>query len=393
MGMVHVIYALSSTGAVLFFAAGYIARLAKTAPLLDETPKPEEGSTRYLEKQIATLRDEVTRQGTEHERLVREAETVRNQSKTDQAELAQCRLQLEARKHEAPATNPQDVLRVEELQNHLAKADQDLHAANDRATALAQDLENGRNALTIQQAERDALHAQVITLREDKNALEARVTELEALDEDGRSRLADDDGTRKDAAEQIRDLQTRLTSAEHKALELESLREVLAGYVEELDELRAMRNALVHDKPLDNEAKAPSVQEQALGVRIPETSLNTRLERELGAFIGGNGIQSVVVADGQGFVVASAGNDNLNEGLAAVSALAFDLSRRLSNFVSLGDIRYMRATDSNGLELWSRFTGTAEEPVIVSTLASGAKPSDPLDSALIQFSSADSAPR
>jgi long-subunit acyl-CoA synthetase (AMP-forming) len=80
------------------------------------------------------------------------------------------------------------------------------------------------------------------------------------------------------------------------------------------------------------------------------------------------GSRTAVLADRQGFVVATSGEQELQERLAAFSALLDDVAHRAESLLPLGAVEWVRLVAKNRMEIACRRFGCGEEPLTLCTI-------------------------
>ncbi len=166
----------------------------------------------------------------------------------------------------------------------------------------------------------------------------------------------------------------RLQELLHDRAELAPLRAQAADAAELAQEVEYLRR---REKDLEAQLYAAgayaSREIMALSGELPLITPVTDLETNLTGLVGQGGARTAVLADGQGFLIASAGESVAEEGLAAFAAVAGDMVTRARQLLPLADIESVRVTDANRMVLTCHLFSSAGEPMGVATLG----PADP----------------
>jgi hypothetical protein len=116
-----------------------------------------------------------------------------------------------------------------------------------------------------------------------------------------------------------------------------------------------------------------------LSGELPVVAPGTDLETNLDGLVSKGGPRTAVLADAQGFLIASAGESVTQEGLAAFAAVAGELVARARMLLPLADIEAIKVTDANRMVLSCHLFTSAGEGLGVATLGPGEPP--PADTA------------
>jgi hypothetical protein len=109
----------------------------------------------------------------------------------------------------------------------------------------------------------------------------------------------------------------------------------------------------------------------AVSGELPVVAPSSDLETNLSALVGEGGPRTAVLADVQGFLIASAGESVAEDGLAAFAAVASDLVARARALLPLADVNSVRVTDANRMVLDCHLFASAGESLGVATLGPG----------------------
>jgi len=219
-------------------------------------------------------------------------------------------------------------------------------------------------------------------------AAQAKLAELGRTLEENR-RLRDEAAELHQHQEASSELE-RLTVA-HKQLRLDA--ELMAR---RLQELMQDRNELVSLRA--QAAEAASLVEEVAYLRRREKDLEAQLyangmyasrempaisgellaqnpvsnmETNLHSLVGAGGPRTAVLADAQGFLIASAGESGAQEGLAAFAAVAGEMVSRARMLLPLADVDSVRVIDHNKIVLTCHLFDSAGEGLGVATLGPG----------------------
>jgi cell division protein FtsB len=252
-----------------------------------------------------------------------------------------------------------------------------------RAKALGEELEAQRAVTRELRGQLQVASAQLSDLerlRADNSALRDEVSEL---------RQCKDDSA---ALAQLR--------SEHRLLRLDW--ELSARRVTELsaerEELIALRGNADQVRILDQEVTELRRRERALEAQIyglgqtPETEARRSIaplaaatgtraaEIEAGiAPLVAAGQRTVVLADHQGFAIATGGELEAQDGLAAFSAVAGDVARSAETLLPVGSVQWVWVIDKNRTQVSCRFFDCGSDSFTLSTLGQAALSIDEFD--------------
>ncbi len=102
-------------------------------------------------------------------------------------------------------------------------------------------------------------------------------------------------------------------------------------------------------------------------VQTPMSDMETNLD----SLVGEGGPRTAVLADAQGFLIASAGRSEAEEGLAAFAAVAGEMVARARMLLPLAEVDSVRVVDRNRMVLTCRLFESAGEGLGLSTLGPG----------------------
>lgn len=219
-------------------------------------------------------------------------------------------------------------------------------------------------------------------------AAQAKLSELERILEENR-RLRDEAADLRLHGEEVVELE-KLTT-EHKRLRLDAelmarrLRDLLQDQAE-LADLRARAQDMA---ALGEEVEYLRRREKDLEARLYASgrltrdnlpamtgvqalhTVGTNMEASLHTLVRPDSARTAVLADVQGFLIASAGEPQPQEGLAAFAAIASDMVARTRMLLPLADVSSVRVSDTNQIVLSCRLFSTAEQGLGVATLGPG----------------------
>lgn len=224
-------------------------------------------------------------------------------------------------------------------------------------------------------------------------AAQAKLAELEQVIEENR-RLRDEVAELKTHQEASGELE-RLTAA-HKQLRLDA--ELMARRLDELTrdqaELAPLRAQAADAAALQQEVEYLRRREKDLEAQLyasgyfasremPAVSGElcvqtpvTDMETSLDALLVQGGPRTAVLADGQGFLIAGAGESMAQEGLAAFAGVAGDLVARARMLLPLADVDSIRLTDANRMVLSCHLFDSDGQSLEIATLGPGEPPAE-----------------
>jgi hypothetical protein len=164
----------------------------------------------------------------------------------------------------------------------------------------------------------------------------------------------------------------RLQELLHDQAELVPLRAQAAEAVSLAEEVEYLRR---REKDLEAQLYASgsysSREMPALSGELSAAAPVTDLETNLSALVGDGGPRTAVLADAQGFLIASAGESVAEEGLAAFAAVAGEMVARARMLLPLADVDSVRVTDANRMVLTCHLFASAGEGLGIATLGPG----------------------
>jgi hypothetical protein len=219
-------------------------------------------------------------------------------------------------------------------------------------------------------------------------AAQAKLSELERILEENR-KLRDEAADLRLHGEAALELE-KLTG-EHKRLRLDAelMARRLRDLLQDQSELADLRARAQDMAALGEEVEYLRRREKDLEARLYASGRLTRddlpamtgvqalhtvgtdMEASLHALIGPDGARTAVLADVQGFLIASAGQTQPQEGLAAFAAIASDMVARTRMLLPLADVSAVRISDTNHIVLSCRLFTTGGQGLGVATLGSG----------------------
>jgi hypothetical protein len=164
----------------------------------------------------------------------------------------------------------------------------------------------------------------------------------------------------------------RLAELMHERAELVPLRAQAAETAALAQEVEYLRR---REKDLEAQLYASgsfaSREMPALTGEVPVVIPGSDLETNLNALVGKGGPRTAVLADTQGFLIASAGESVAQEGLAAYAAVAGEMVSRARMLLPLADIDSVRVVDTNRMVLTCHLFTSAGTDLGVATLGPG----------------------
>ncbi len=126
-------------------------------------------------------------------------------------------------------------------------------------------------------------------------------------------------------------------------------------------------------------------EDRAATTAAPSTAITgaraTEIEKGIAPLVAA-GHRTVVLADRQGFVVASSGEAPFQDGLAAFAALVGDVARRVETLLPLSTVQWIGLVDRNRTRVHCRLFDCNAEPFTLSTLGQAALEPDSADGVL-----------
>lgn len=224
-------------------------------------------------------------------------------------------------------------------------------------------------------------------------AAQAKLTELTQVVEENR-KLRDEVAELKTHQEASGELE-RLTAA-HKQLRLDA--ELMARRLQEMThdqaELGPLRTQAAEAASLQQEVEYLRRREKDLEAQLYATGYFasrempvisgellvqtpvTDMEASLDALLIDGGPRTAVLADGQGFLIAGAGESMAQEGLAAFAGVAGDLVARARMLLPLADVSSIRLTDANRMVLSCHLFDSDGQNLEIATLGPGEPPAE-----------------
>jgi hypothetical protein len=160
-----------------------------------------------------------------------------------------------------------------------------------------------------------------------------------------------------------------LTQDRNELVSLRSQAAEAASLVEEVAYLRRREKDLeaqLYASGLYASREMPAVSGEVL-MQTPVSDMETNLH----SLVGAGGPRTAVLADAQGFLIASAGESAAQEGLAAFAAVAGEMVSRARMLLPLAEVDSVRVTDRNSMVLTCHLFDSAGEGLGVATLGPG----------------------
>jgi hypothetical protein len=344
-----------------------------------------------------------------YERLAKELHAARRQllfQKEQTEELERLR-ELVQRTRDQQQGSLEAERRLLTAQAELERVKWDLESANRRLEDMSAAQTNqgaGRHDSLHSKTMADELTTERTTVRELRGRLgvaEGQLLDLERLRADNRA-LREESGLlrqHQDASRMLEQLQSA-----HRKLRLEW--ELSARRVEELtaerEELVALRSDAEQQRHLDQEVKELRRHERILYAQIyglgqtPQTQVSdaprevamtgtraAEIEADIASLLS-LGQRTVVLADHQGFPVASGGESSPQDGLAAFTALVGDVARRAETLLPLGSVQWVQVVDRNRTQVSCRLFQCGPEAFTLATLGQSAVDPNAMDGVVVQ---------
>lgn len=256
----------------------------------------------------------------------------------------------------------------------LAQEIVELRAEHAQAQQSQQDQQGEAKDAKVQLAAAQAKLAELAQVLDENRRLRDQVEELRA---------------NQNASEELERL-----AAEHKRLRLDA--ELMARRLQELlqdqGEITTLRTQAADAMSLYEEVnylrrreKELEAQLYSCGFRIsrdmpavaevpsPQSPMGT-MESNLQSLVGAAGARTAVLADIQGFLIASVGESWVEEGLAAFAAVAADMVTRTRSLLPLSQVESVRVIDANRTVLTCRLFESDGQGLGVATLGSDEPP-------------------
>jgi hypothetical protein len=166
-------------------------------------------------------------------------------------------------------------------------------------------------------------------------------------------------------------LQRRMDTLDAKEAELIDLRSKVHELSIVASEVEDLRN-----REMSLQARLFAGGRQTPSPRIPRESqlpdgtpiLQNDMECSLDSLMREKSARSAVLADGNGFVIANAGDSAAEEGLAAFTGLVGEMTKRARAFLPLGVLDSLKIFDSNGIAISCRFFDSAGTSYALATV-------------------------
>jgi hypothetical protein len=142
-----------------------------------------------------------------------------------------------------------------------------------------------------------------------------------------------------------------------------------ASMVEEVAYLRRREKDL--EAQLYASGIRASCEMAAASGELPAQTPVSDMESSLHSLVGEGGPRTAVLADAQGFLIASVGESEVQEGLAAFTAVAGEMVTRARVLLPLAEVESVRVTDRNSTVLTCQLFNSAGEGLGIATLGSG----------------------
>lgn len=222
-------------------------------------------------------------------------------------------------------------------------------------------------------------------------AAQAKLAELARIAEENR-RLRDETTELRMHQEASAELERLQTAHKQVRLDAELMARRLQDLLQERAELLPLRAQAAEAAALAQEVEYLQRREKDLEAQIyaggsfasrelpvlsgeiPRVAPGTDLETNLGPLVSAGGPRTAVLADAQGFLIASAGESVTQEGLAAFAAVAGEMAARARMLLPLADIESVRLSDANRMVLSCHLFASAGEKLGVATLGPGEPP-------------------
>jgi hypothetical protein len=330
-----------------------------------------------------------------------ELRTQRDALQAERDQLSQQIAQSQAESSSLSEQNASLSLAAHTAQDELAQAQAQARAAV-QALGAAEDRLADRDRLAQENAELREERAQaeqevkaqagrgdeVKDAKVELAAAQAKLAELARLLEENQ-KLRDEVADLRMHQEASSELE-RLT-AEHKRLRLDA--ELMARRLQELlqeqAELTSLRSQAADAVALVEEVAYLRRREQDLEAQIyasgfrvsrempaiidqpPAQTPISDMETNLHLLLGPSGPRTAVLADAQGFLIASAGQSVAQEGLAAFAAVAGDMAARARMLLPLAGVESVRVTDANSMVLTCHLFECEKQGLGLATLGAG----------------------
>jgi hypothetical protein len=329
-----------------------------------------------LRAQQAGLQAELRRLAQEVSHHQDECGTLREQNQS--LSLAASAAQEELARARAAADRTAEALRTaeEHLTDRDRMAQENAELREERAQAQRESerqagQEDEAREVKVQLAAAQAKLAEMANLLEENRGLRDEVSDLrlhQQASSDLERLTAEHKQLRLDAELMAR----RLQELQHDQSELGPLRAQAAdaaALVEEVAYLRRREKDLeaqIYASGFRTSRELPAISDEA----APQTPM-TDMESNLHSLVGRQSARTAVLADAQGFLIASAGDSSVQEGLAAFAAVAGDLVSRARNLLPLTSVESVRVTDANATVLTCHLFESEGQALGLATLGAG----------------------
>ncbi|HQP37988.1 MAG TPA: hypothetical protein PLI95_22550, partial [Polyangiaceae bacterium] len=135
------------------------------------------------------------------------------------------------------------------------------------------------------------------------------------------------------------------------------------------------------------EARIFALGDDPVSVRQPELPPPSSTGRSIGrgpaTLAAASGVRSAVLADGAGLLIAGAGEESLQEGLAAFSGLVLELTERASLMVPIARVTSVRLVDDNEIVLACGLMSVGDQPFALAAVGSNPLSDEALEHAVL----------
>jgi hypothetical protein len=329
------------------------------------------------------LRVKLTAAAAERAQLAEELGRAQVERKAGEDERETLSLRVLAAEEVAEQRRLEAVAAVESLRSAEARLKDYERMAQENSELREQQAQAEREAKQLASREEEAKDVKV-----ELAAAQAKLVELERILEENR-RLRDEAAelrAHQEASGELEKLQAahkqvrldaelmarRLQELLHDQAELAPLRAQAAETAVLAEEVEYLRR---REKDLEAQLYASgsysSRELPAVSGELPVVAPGSDLETNLSVLVGEGGPRTAVLADAQGFLIASAGESVAEDGLAAFAAVASDLVARARALLPLADVNSVRVTDANRMVLDCHLFASAGESLGVATLGPG----------------------
>jgi len=329
-----------------------------------------------LRSRLAASEAERTAMAAQLER--REAER-----RTADTEKETLELRIRAAEEVAEQRRGEAVSAVEALRDAEAKLKE-----HDRLAKENAELREQRSAAEVEAKQQASRDEEARDAKVELAAAQAKLAGLQGVAEENR-RLRDEVAELRTHQEASAELEREQAAHKQVRLDAELMARRLQELLQDQSELGPLRaqaaeaSALAQEveylrrRERDLEAQLyasgayASREMSALSGEVPVVVPDSDLETNLSALVGGESARTAVLADGQGFLIAAAGEEVVQEGLAAFAAVAGELVARARMLLPLADVDSLRVTDANHMVLTCHPFTSAGTDLGVATLGPG----------------------